>query len=109
MLPPTPTSAMAADTELWSGDRFAIAICTGGLPVATASTRSASTSNVEYSSTQVATSGWSAASPRMTAGGAFSLNASARASSARTSGDGSSSSMISAPSAAARSSGERSE
>ena len=47
--------------------------------------------------------------PRMTAGGAFSLKASARASSARTSGDGSSSSMMSAPSAAARSSGERSE
>ena len=41
----------------------------------------------------------------MTAGGACSLNASARASAARTSGDGSSSSMISAPSAAARSSG----
>jgi hypothetical protein len=45
----------------------------------------------------------------MTAGGAFSLNANARASSPRTSGEGSSSSMMSAPSAAARSSGERSE
>jgi len=75
----------------------------------TASTRSASTSSGEYSSTQLATSGWSAASPRITGGGASSLNASALASAARTSGDGSSSCMMSAPSAAARSSGERSE
>ncbi len=60
-----PTSAIAAETALGSGARFAIAACTCGRPVATASTRSASTSSGECSSTQLATSGWSAASARI--------------------------------------------
>jgi hypothetical protein len=55
-----------------------IAACACGLPVATASTRSASRSSGECSSTQDATSGWSAARPRITGGGACSLNASTR-------------------------------
>ena len=104
-----PTSAIAAATERGSAARLAIAVCTAGVPVATASTRSASTNSGESASTGAAMSGWSAASASTMAGGALGLAASASASARRTSGEGSSSSISIAPSAAPRSSGERSE
>ena len=52
-----PTSAIAAATARGSAARLAIADCTAGVPVATASTRSASTNSGESSSTGAAMSG----------------------------------------------------
>jgi hypothetical protein len=81
----------------------------GLLAVATISTRSASSSRGERSSTIPAISTWSLASATITAGGASAEAPSASASARRTSGEGSSSDMTIAPSAAMRSSDDRSE
>jgi hypothetical protein len=89
--------------------RLAIADCTTPPPVATESTRSASTNSGDSASTGAAICAWSAASASTTAGGALGLAASASASARRTSGDASSSSISIAPSAAPASSGDKSE
>ena len=86
-----PTSAIAADTARGSGARLAMASCTCAHPVATRSTRSASSRSGERSSTGTAISGWSPASACTIAGGAFWLDAKTSARARRTSGEGSSS------------------
>src|SRR5208282_4268495 len=97
--------AIAAATEHGSAARLATAACTAAPPVATASTRSASTNSGDNAYTGAAICGWSAASATTMAGGALGLAASASANARRTIGDASSSSISIAPSAAAESSG----